>query len=200
MASSSAPVALGLGGIATVLLVSGLQGKSIAAIFKGDFGSPHDPAFAGNAAAGGEGLSTPTKGTNEPAIGNIPAGLISPFPKSSTVKWGRSDQGVDGVTNPGSPMLAMADGEVTWAHNAPGFGANYPVLKTSHGSYYYGHSVPAVPSGTKVKKGQVIAHANTNGQGNATTPGAFEIGTWPPGNFSTAGAAIRNWFIALPRV
>ena len=98
-------------------------------------------------------------------------------------------------------MVAMGDGEVTVAHDPNGFGANYPVLHiTGDGSYYYGHSVPAVASSTRVQKGQTIAFANTAGQGNATTPGSFEIGKWPPGSFSTAGAAIRAWFIGLPRL
>lgn len=95
----------------------------------------------------------------------------------------------------------MGDGEVTVAHDPNGFGANYPVLHISgDGSYYYGHSVPAVASGTRVQKGQTIAFANTAGQGNATTPGSFEIGKWPPGSFTSAGAAIRAWFIGLPRL
>lgn len=192
---ASAPVALGLGGVAALFLISGIQGKSLTSILQGDFGNPHDPAFKG-----GEGVSETTKGTTEAPTGPIPAGLISPFPKSTVIKWGRSDQGIDGVATTGAAMVAMGDGEVTVAHDPNGFGPNYPVLHvTGDGSYYYGHSVPAVASGTKVKKGQVIAHTNTHGQGNATTPGAFEIGKWPPGSMS-AGAAIREWFMHLPRI
>lgn len=193
----SAPVALGLGGIAAVFLISGVQGKSVNQILQGDFGSPHDPSFKG-----GEGLGEPpTKGTNEPSLAGAPAGLISPFPKSNKLIWGRSDQGVDGVVTPGSAMVAMGDGEVTWGHDSKGFGDPYPILKINgDGTYYYGHSKPAVPSGTKVKKGQVIAHANTNGQGNATTPGSFEVGKFPPGSFKSAGAEIREWFTHLPRI
>lgn len=196
MASTSGPVALGLGGIAAVFLISGIQGKSVGSIFQGDFGNPHDPAFAGS-----EGLPEQgAKGTS-PGTQGAPAGLISPIPKTAKVTWGKSDQGIDGVTNPGGPLVAMGDGEVTISHDPPGFGANYPVLHINgDGAYYYGHTAPAVASGTKVKKGQVIAHANTNGQGNASTPGAFEFGKWPPGNFNTAGAAIRDWFLHLPRI
>jgi murein DD-endopeptidase MepM/ murein hydrolase activator NlpD len=198
MASASAPVALGLGGIAAVFLISGIQGKSVGSILQGDFGNPHDPAFAG-----GEGLPEQGgKGSGSgSAVAGSPSGLISPLPKKAQVTWGRSDQGVDGVTNPGTPLVAMGDGEVTISHDPTGFGGDYPVLHIDgDGSYYYGHCRPAVSSGTKVKKGQVIAYANTNGQGNATTPGAFEFGKWPPGNFQTAGAAIREWFIHLPRI
>jgi hypothetical protein len=40
---ASAPVALGIGGVATVLLISGIQGKSVESIIQGDFGSAPDP-------------------------------------------------------------------------------------------------------------------------------------------------------------
>jgi murein DD-endopeptidase MepM/ murein hydrolase activator NlpD len=195
---ASAPVALGIGGVAAVLLISGIQGKSIGSIIQGDFGTPPDPK--GPELAGGEGLPE-QKGANAAVVEGAPAGLISPFRKMFPVVWGRSDQGVDGTTIPGSPMVAMGSGVVTIEHDPSGFGANYPVLHISgDGAYYYGHCVPSVSNNSKVQKGQVIAHANTHGQGNATTPGAFEIGKWPPGSFSTAGASIRKWFIGLPRV
>ena len=40
---ASAPVALGLGGVASVLIISGIQGKSIGDIIAGDFGPALDP-------------------------------------------------------------------------------------------------------------------------------------------------------------
>lgn len=40
---ASAPVALGIGGVSAVLLISGIQGKSIGSIIQGDFGTPPDP-------------------------------------------------------------------------------------------------------------------------------------------------------------
>lgn len=194
---ASAPVALGLGGVAAVLILSGIQGKAVGSIIQGDFGSSPDPTGGGT--GGGELPTTATATGGE--IQGAPPGLISPFPKSVPLKWGRSDQGVDGVITPGAPLRAMGNGTVEIAHDPNGFGANYPVLHIDgDGAYYYGHSVPAVANGSKVRKGQIIAHANTKGQGNATTPGAFEIGKWPPGNFSTAGAAIRSWFTNLPRL
>jgi murein DD-endopeptidase MepM/ murein hydrolase activator NlpD len=206
--TGSTPVALGLGGIASLMLISGIQGKSISELLQGSFGAARPPVAPGADPPGGTlgkgGVALAPETPLEPQ-GALPKSLygkaISPFPKSSKVVWGRNDQGVDGTTNPGSPMLAMGNGVVKIMHDPNGFGANYPVLFIDNdGAYYYGHSAPAVPGGTRVKEGQVIAHANTNGQGNAHTPGSFEIGTWPPGSFSTAGAAIRKWFTSLPRI
>lgn len=198
MASASAPVALGVGGLAAVLLISGIQGISIGEIFRGNFGQTKNPQGPGSE-EGGAGVTEVGKGTNEVAE-NIPKGLISPLPAGHQISWQRSDQGIDGIISPGTPMVAMGDGTVEIAHDPNGFGSNYPVLHIDgDGAFYYGHSVPAVASGTKVKKGQVIAHSNTRGQGNATTPGWFEIGRWPPGSM-TAGQAIRAWLIGLPRV
>lgn len=192
---TNVPVALGLGGVAALLIISGIQGKSMSDVLSGDFGTMPKPVPPG----GGEGLSVPGKGT-EDIPENIPKGLISPFKKNANLSWGRSDQGIDGNTDPGSPLLAMGSGTVTIAHNCPGFGCNYPVLHIDgDGSFYYGHSVPIVASGTRVTKGQPIARANTNGQGNANSPGSFEIGRWPPGSMS-AGDLIRKWFVNLPRI
>jgi peptidoglycan hydrolase CwlO-like protein len=132
--------------------------------------------------------------------GAIPPGTaISPFPASYPVVWGRTDQGIDGTTTPGSPLLAMSEGTVTIQHDPAGFGASYPVLSTSFGDFYYGHCVPVVADGAQVRVGQQIAMAHYGTWGNSTTPGGFEIGRWPPGDM-TAGAAIRSWLIGLPRV
>lgn len=193
---ASAPVALGIGGLASVILISGIQGKSIGSIVQGDFGPSKDPVGGkGMSESGGTGTGSPT------VVEGAPSGLISPFPKSAHITWGRSDQGVDGVVSPGTPLRAIGSGTVSIAHDPNGFGTNYAVLHIDgDGAYYYGHCVPVVGNGARVKKGQVIAHANTNGQGNATTPGAFEIGKWPPGSFATAGAEIRKWLLGLPRI
>jgi murein DD-endopeptidase MepM/ murein hydrolase activator NlpD len=193
---TSAPVALGLGGVAAILLVSGVQGKGISDIMKGDFGKPPDPKGEGGPSFSG--VSTSGAGPN---VEGAPAGLISPFPKSSKVTWGRSDQGIDGTVQPGSPLIAMGNGTVEIHHDPSGFGSNYLILHVDgDGAFYYGHCVPAVASGARVRKGQVIARANINGQGNATTPGSFEIGKWPPGSISSAGAQLRKWFTSLPRI
>lgn len=133
------------------------------------------------------------------SLGPVPAGqAISPFPASSPITWGRTDQGIDGTTTPGSPLLAMGSGTVTIGHDPAGFGASYPIIHTSFGDFYYGHCVPTVADGAGVSIGQPIATAHTGTWGNSTTPGGFEIGAWPPGDM-TAGSAIRSWLIGLPR-
>jgi peptidoglycan hydrolase CwlO-like protein len=132
--------------------------------------------------------------------GAIPPGTaISPFPASYPVVWGRTDQGIDGTTTPGALLLAMGSGTVTIQHDPYGFGVSYPVLSTSFGDFYYGHCVPVVADGAQVRVGQQMAMAHYGTWGNSTTPGGFEIGRWPPGSM-TAGAAIRDWLIGLPRV
>jgi murein DD-endopeptidase MepM/ murein hydrolase activator NlpD len=145
------------------------------------------------------GLSAAASAPLASSLGPVPAGqAISPFPASSHLVWGRTDQGVDGTTTPGSPLLAMGSGTVTIGHDPAGFGASYPILTTSFGAFYYGHCVPVVADGASVSIGQPIATAHTGTWGNSTTPGGFEIGAWPPGDM-TAGAAIRSWLIGLPR-
>lgn len=132
-------------------------------------------------------------------LGPIPPGqAISPFPASVSLTWGRTDQGVDGTTTPGSPLLAMASGTVSIGHDPAGFGDSYPILHTSFGDFYYGHCVPIVGDGASVHIGEPIATAHFGTWGNSTTPGGFEIGTFPPGDM-TAGGAIRTWLIGLPR-
>jgi murein DD-endopeptidase MepM/ murein hydrolase activator NlpD len=132
-------------------------------------------------------------------LGPIPPGqAISPFPASVPLSWGRTDQGVDGTTAPGSPLLAMGTGTVSIGHDPGGFGDSYPILNTSFGDFYYGHCVPIVGDGASVHIGEPIATAHFGTWGNSTTPGGFEIGQFPPGGMG-AGAAIRSWLISLPR-
>jgi peptidoglycan hydrolase CwlO-like protein len=144
-------------------------------------------------------LAAPTPAPASPPLGPVPPGqAISPFPASSPITWGRTDQGIDGTTTPGSQLLAMGSGTVTMGHDPAGFGDSYPIIHTSFGDFYYGHCVPTVADGARVSIGQPIATAHTGTWGNSTTPGGFEIGAWPPGDM-TAGAAIRSWLIGLPR-
>jgi peptidoglycan hydrolase CwlO-like protein len=144
-------------------------------------------------------LTAPTTPPASSPLGPVPPGqAISPFPASSPITWGRTDQGIDGTTTPGSQLLAMGSGTVTIGHDPAGFGDSYPILHTSFGDFYYGHCVPTVADGARVSIGQPIATAHTGTWGNSTTPGGFEIGAWPPGDM-TAGAAIRSWLIGLPR-
>jgi len=156
-------------------------------------------AQAAQAQASASGLTGPASPPLASSFGPVPAGqAISPFPASSPLTWGRTDQGVDGTTAPGSALLAMGSGTVTIGHDPSGFGASYPIIHTSFGDFYYGHCVPVVGDGASVSIGQPIATAHYGTWGNSTTPGGFEIGAWPPGDM-TAGAAIRSWLIALPR-
>lgn len=204
----SAAVGLGIGGIASILVISGIQGESIAEVVKGEFGKEKGKPFPNPGAVptqSGEQQTTGSPGSSEPSTyvkGNI-GGPISPFPKGTRIAWGRSDKGVDGRVSPGTPMLAMGNGVVEVRENPGGFGT-YPILKIDNdGSFYYGHSVPIVPNGTRVRMGEPIAHANLHGQGNATTPGWFEIGNITAfGTPDTAevGKRIRNWLIGLPQV
>jgi peptidoglycan hydrolase CwlO-like protein len=132
-------------------------------------------------------------------LGPIPPGqAISPFPASVSLTWGRTDQGVDGTTTPGAPLLAMASGTVSIGHDPGGFGDSYPILHTSFGDFYYGHCVPVVGDGASVHIGETMATAHFGTWGNSTTPGGFEIGSYPPGDMA-AGGAIRTWLIGLPR-
>ncbi len=132
-------------------------------------------------------------------LGPIPPGqAISPFPASVSLAWGRTDQGVDGTTTPGAPLLAMGSGNVSIGHDPGGFGDSYPILHTSFGDFYYGHCVPVVGDGASVHIGETIATAHFGTWGNSTTPGGFEIGQDPPGDM-TAGGAIRTWLVGLPR-
>jgi peptidoglycan hydrolase CwlO-like protein len=145
------------------------------------------------------GLTAPPSAPMASSLGPVPPGqAISPFPASSPITWGRTDQGIDGTTTPGSPLLAMGSGTVTIGHDPAGFGDSYPILHTSFGDFYYGHCVPVVGDGASVTIGQPIATAHSGTWGNSTTPGGFEIGQWPPGDM-TAGGAIRSWLMDLPR-
>jgi cell wall-associated NlpC family hydrolase len=46
--AKSAAIPLGLAGIGSVLLISGIQGESIAQVIRGEFGKPPKPGFGGN--------------------------------------------------------------------------------------------------------------------------------------------------------
>jgi murein DD-endopeptidase MepM/ murein hydrolase activator NlpD len=202
--SGSAPIALGLAGIGALLLVSGIQGKSLAEVLRGEFGSKTNPS-----AKPESGLEAPEvtpsgeSGGVPPGFKGGPGGTVSPFPKGSKISWGRSDKGVDGTVTPGTPLRAMKNGVVEIGHDPGGFGASYPILHTDSGQiFYYGHAEPMVASGTRVQQGQYIGRAHLAGSwGNSTTPGGFEIGEISGGEYgSPPGAAIRNWLMGLVQI
>jgi hypothetical protein len=60
---ASAPVALGLAGISSVLVISGIQGKSIGSIISGDFGPAPDPKGPGTSAEGEQAAQTVSAGS-----------------------------------------------------------------------------------------------------------------------------------------
>lgn len=69
--AASGPVALGIGGIASILLISGIKGKSLSEILQGDFGSPSNPSFSSDetntsSSTGEAGTTTPASGTTSP--------------------------------------------------------------------------------------------------------------------------------------
>jgi hypothetical protein len=69
---ASAPVALGLGGVASVLIISGIQGKAVGDIISGDFGPALDPKGPGTSSGLGE-----SEGQS-PATGSAPTGNLPP--------------------------------------------------------------------------------------------------------------------------
>lgn len=123
----------------------------------------------------------------------VPGGIAGGFlPKGATYKVGRKDQGQDGQTDPGGPILAPGSGYVISIKSDPnGFGPSYPIVHFTSGPYkghdvYIGHTLSALPAGAKFNAGAVLSHTGTHGIGNATVPGWFEIGFAPgglPGEF-----------------
>lgn len=215
-------VPFGLLAIGIMLAYSGIKGKSLVETLRGVAHNPSGDqpynadvrAAYGTASGVGTGSNPPAASTSTATpsahsklsghgvtgnTGGTGSAMVSPFPRGAPLSWGRSDQGVDGSTRPGTPMLAIDSGTIQIHHDPTGFGASYPVLVTQHGSYYYGHVVPDVSNGARVTKGQPIGHAHPGTWGNSTTPGGFEIGKWPPGAFG-AGAAIRGWLQGLQRI
>lgn len=65
---TSGPVALGIGGIAAVFIISGIQGKSVGDILKGDFGSLPNPQGPGTE-GGTSGPSTVGENASPAVVG-----------------------------------------------------------------------------------------------------------------------------------
>ncbi len=206
--AKSAALGFTLAGAGAIAIISGIQGKSVAEVLKGEIGPSPEPAFAGNTTTE-EGSAKGIEGSSSAgAIEANTKGLISPFPKGTRISWGRNDQGVDGTTPPGTPLYAMGNGTVSIAHNPTGFGANYVVLHIDgDGSYYYGHGEPLVSNGARVTKGQPIARTHqAPSWGNSTTPGGFEIGKlgphgeYPKFSGPGSGVSIRSFLQNLPQI
>lgn len=125
-------------------------------------------------------------------LANIAGGFL---PRGAKYVVGRKDQGRDGQTNPGGPIVANGNGYVVNVLSDPnGFGPKYPLVHFVSGPYagrtlYFGHTLSTVKPGQRVSAGQVISRTGTSGVGNATVPGWFEIGfadSGSPGRFGQA--------------
>lgn len=129
--------------------------------------------------------------------------LCWPYPARDPLQYRRIDQGWDLQVEVGTPILAVADGVIRYGHNLRGFGDPYPILMLDHpldgkSAVYYGHNHPDLPEGTRVKQGDVIAHALQTPGGNASNlPGWLEIGFYPPGSMK-AGLAMQAALIDAP--
>ncbi len=129
--------------------------------------------------------------------------IIWPYPTRDASMWRRIDQGQDLQVSVGTPVLAVAAGTISYAHDATGFGDPYPVLMFFNADLdgdgvYYGHQHPEVADGVDVVQGQQIATASPVPGGNAfALPGWLELGWWrngPTGN----GQAMHDALIAAP--
>jgi hypothetical protein len=128
--------------------------------------------------------------------------LIWPYPTRDPSMFRRIDQGWDLQVPVGTPIFAVADGTISYAHDPAGFGDPYPVLTLDVAdvsvAVYYGHNHPEVGEGAHVHQGDVIAHALAVPGGNASSlPGWLEIGWWnggPTGN----GQAMHDVLINAP--
>ncbi len=88
--ATSAPVALGIGGVAAVLLMSGIQGKSVGSILQGDFGAPPNPAFgkgSGESASPTslEGVSSSSSSAPVAPVKSLGYGTVAPNPFTTSV-------------------------------------------------------------------------------------------------------------------
>lgn len=104
------------------------------------------------------------------------------LPRNAPYTAGRQDQGRDGKTTPGGPLIAPGPGRVVRVASDPnGFGPDYPIVKFTGGPYagriiYLGHTHSALRSGTAFRKDSILSFTGKTPVGNATVPGWFEVG------------------------
>lgn len=128
-------------------------------------------------------------------------GLLWPFPAKSESQVGRTDEGLDLVSDPGGPVVAVAPGTVRRPLMADpgGFGNDYaiehldaPVIINGHtfNDVYYGHT-HALMTG-HVDAGQTIARTGGGGlpRGGNGEAGEVEIGF---GNPNAVGGISWAW-------
>ena len=118
-------------------------------------------------------------------------------PRGVKVTVGRSDQGRDIQTVPGTPIVAPGAGIVIGVKSDPGgggkhFGTSYPVVRFTSGPYkgmtmYIGHTTTQLRPGQKFKAGDAISFTGSGGpETGGAPPGWAEIGFAPggtPGSF-----------------
>jgi hypothetical protein len=177
---SNLPLAFGELLAGGILLTAGISGSSIADVFAGDLsikgldtGSSGGP---GGTAGGGSPVGP---------LGVLAGGFLR---KGAKYMPGRKDQGRDGQTSPGGPIVAPGNGVVLRVASDPGgFGPRYPIVRFTDGPYagqtmYIGHTLAALSAGAHFVAGQVLSYTGRHPIGNASTPGWFEIGFAPGGN------------------
>jgi LysM domain len=106
-------------------------------------------------------------------------GYANPFEQATGVVWERTDQGVDALMNPGSPLLAFAPSQVEMI--VADFYAGQPaiVFEITDGPlagtwWYWAEQIqPTVSQGQTVAAGETVATYAPAGTG-------IEIGWWTP--------------------
>jgi lipoprotein NlpD len=116
-----------------------------------------------------------TPGAPSPLPGPAPTKLLWPVPGGKLyspfgMRNGHMHEGIDISAEPGTPVLAAADGKVTYSDNTiRGYGNMIVIKHTGNLSTVYAHNKRnLVKAGTIVKRGQKIAEVGQTGR--ATGP------------------------------
>ena len=89
------------------------------------------------------------------------------FPRSG----GRLHEGVDMFAPYGTPLFAVAEGEIYRVYNNPLGGLSINLIDTDGNMYYYTHlSSASVRTGQQVRMGEVIGAVGTSGNAAGTPP------------------------------
>lgn len=156
-------------------------------------------------------LCTPSGlGSSRGVAGGVPAGELS-LPEENALshttsefgmRWGTMHKGIDIAQGVGTPIYAFADGVVSAAGSASGFGQWIIIDHNIDGEIFstvYGHMMEGtlyVQVGDQVKAGQHITDEGYNGEVEPPGPGGahlhFEV---HEGGYFTGGSAVdpRPW-------
>lgn len=149
-----------------------------------------DLGTGGGAPAVGQDVAYPVpKPNNNEWVGGIADHV--PENRDAADVW-QSTQAVDLFRDPGTPIYAIADGEIT----NDGFGYTEPHgtvyggklhLMTKYGYFFYTHMKknygPGIQQGAKVKKGQLLGYVENGGLIGCASH--LHIAMKPPGNIET---------------